>query len=318
MAASKRVSSAAVGTLCLVAVLFGSGDLDTALGGTAAAEPALLAQAVEGGAETCLQCHSDAATAAVLRTPHAQTADKRTPFAKQQCETCHGAGAEHVENFGGVEIAIRFGRDAPTPVAEQNAVCLGCHERGARMNWHMSAHEANGVACVTCHSLHAVKDRMLVKTRQTEVCVTCHREQRAGLFKRSRHPLREGILSCASCHNAHGAFGSVSLVRASVNETCFTCHQEKRGPFLWEHQPVTEDCTICHSPHGSNQPRLLKARGPQLCQTCHTAGSHSSRLYGGNSVPPFGANSRILADNCINCHPRVHGSNHPSGPLLTR
>ncbi len=43
-----------------------------------------------------------------------------------------------------------------------------------------------------------------------------------------------------------------------MNETCYTCHADKRGPFLWEHQPVNEDCTNCHTPHGSNITPLLK------------------------------------------------------------
>ena len=30
----------------------------------------------------------------------------------------------------------------------------------------------------------------------------------------------------------------------SVNELCYTCHTEKRGPFLFEHAPVREDCVV--------------------------------------------------------------------------
>ncbi|MGZ8230854.1 MAG: cytochrome c3 family protein [Burkholderiales bacterium] len=32
-----------------------------------------------------------------------------------------------------------------------------------------------------------------------------------------------------------------------------TCHN---------HQPVTEDCTICHQPHGTTIANLLKSRPP--------------------------------------------------------
>ena len=315
---SKRWTSTAALSLSFLIVVLRSGDLHAAQDRAAApvASPAQIAQATQDGAKTCLQCHTDKVTAAILRTPHAQKADERTPFAKQECESCHGAGAEHAASGGSAAMGIRFGRDSGTPVSEQNEVCLGCHQNSKRMNWHMSTHQANDLTCGACHSVHAVRDRMLVKAKQTEVCITCHRDQRAGLFKRSRHPLREGILACSGCHNSHGAFNSVALSKPSVNETCYSCHQEKRGPFLWEHQPVSERCTICHNPHGSNQPSMLKARGPQLCQTCHTAGFHPSTLYDGSDVAA--ANSRIIANNCINCHPRIHGSNHPSGPRLTR
>jgi hypothetical protein len=26
----------------------------------------------------------------------------------------------------------------------------------------------------------------------------------------------------------------------------------------------------------------------------------------------------LLGRNCMNCHPKIHGSNHPSGARLTR
>jgi DmsE family decaheme c-type cytochrome len=108
------------------------------------------------------------------------------------------------------------------------------------------------------------------------------------------------------------------LVKATVNETCYTCHAEKRGPFLWEHPPAREDCTNCHTPHGSIHTPLLKARAPWLCQQCHLAPMHPSTAYSGTGVPPRGAAQQILANSCMNCHSQVHGTNHPSGPRNTR
>ena len=105
---------------------------------------------------------------------------------------------------------------------------------------------------------------------------------------------------------------------STVNDTCYTCHAEKRGPYLWEHAPVREDCTICHAPHGSTQPGMLKMRGPWLCQTCHSWEFHPSSLYDGNNVLPRGLDNHTVLRNCMNCHPKVHGSNHPSGPRFTR
>ena len=50
----------------------------------------------EKGADTCLQCHGEAWPYPILpifKSKHGQRADGRTPFAKLQCETCHGPGA---------------------------------------------------------------------------------------------------------------------------------------------------------------------------------------------------------------------------------
>ncbi len=274
------------------------------------------------GAETCMKCHDEPPVTLILHTPHALQADPRTPFAAQDCETCHGPSPEHLEKPAEGEerapVKVEFGRDSPTPVDVQNAVCLDCHESGLRMNWRGSPHHVEDVPCAACHSVHVQKDPVLVKLSQPDVCFTCHVTQRAQVLRFSHHPIREGKVACADCHNPHGSFGPVMLAEGTVNETCFNCHAEKRGPFLWEHPPVVEDCRTCHTPHGSSQPRLLKARTPWLCQQCHLAEFHPSTAYSGTGVPPQGAVRQLLAKGCLNCHSKIHGSNHPSGVRFTR
>jgi DmsE family decaheme c-type cytochrome len=121
------------------------------------------------------------------------------------------------------------------------------------------------------------------------------------------------------------------MVKNTITETCYTCHAEKRGPFLWEHAPVVEDCTNCHSPHGSNVTPLLKTRPPMLCQTCHTS-DHAKGLESaanlpngnvttGNGTIPVGAQSPLDQANgktCLQCHSQIHGSNHPAGTKYNR
>jgi DmsE family decaheme c-type cytochrome len=100
------------------------------------------------------------------------------------------------------------------------------------------------------------------------------------------------------------------LGKASVNEVCFTCHMEKRGPFVHNHQPVTEDCAICHNPHGTVVANLLKQRAPYLCQECHSHTSHPGQVAG---LPTGGTTSTTLlgtvARGCLNCHTNIHGGN---------
>jgi DmsE family decaheme c-type cytochrome len=281
----------------------------------AAQQPMSEAEYSERGTAQCLECHD---TVAILNTPHAQMGDSRTPFATQGCETCHGPNRAHTEDPSVDTVAVRFGPGKGTPAAEQNKICLGCHEGGLRMNWVASQHYSGDVTCATCHNVHAMKDKVLVKATQPEVCFTCHFDQRAQSRKLSRHPIKEGKVVCSDCHNPHGSFGPSQLVKNTVNETCYQCHAEKRGPFLWEHAPVTDSCTNCHNPHGSSHKRMLTARMPWLCQTCHEEGFHPSTLYSGTGLPTANPGSRLLAKSCLNCHPKVHGTNHPSGPRLTR
>lgn len=276
----------------------------------------------EDGASACLECHDEGHEAAILMTPHAQSADKRTPFALHECESCHGASTEHMRKVEGSAKrplpAIVFGVGSPTPIEKQNEVCLDCHEGGVRINWTGSQHHAADTSCASCHGAHEVKDPVLVKQTQAEVCYGCHVEQRVDSHRQSVHPIKDGKVTCSDCHNPHGSAGPKLLKGVSVNDTCYSCHAEKRGPFLWEHAPVRDDCSSCHTPHGSNLPRLLKARTPFLCQECHEENFHPGTLYSGTGLAGASPNARVLGKDCLNCHPKVHGSNHPSGTRLTR
>lgn len=287
----------------------------------------MAAEYAKKGAGTCLKCHDEQPVNLILHTPHAQRADANTPFAAHDCETCHGASPEHVKEPAHkgdkhVPPKIVFGRHSKnypvSPVADQNAVCLTCHQSGLRMGWHASQHEMADVPCASCHNPHTLKDPVLVRETQPEVCFTCHVEQRSQVHLRSHHPITDGKVVCMDCHNPHGGPGPFLLTKNTVNETCYQCHAEKRGPMLWEHPPVREDCMNCHTPHGSTQARLLKVRTPYLCNMCHSETFHPSTLRTGVGVPPNGADDRLMAKGCLNCHSQIHGSNHPSGSRFTR
>jgi DmsE family decaheme c-type cytochrome len=280
--------------------------------------PAVRGSTYTNSSSECLECHEE-----FMQTFAYSIHGRALPGGG--CESCHGPMSKHMD----------APRQQPPLVvsmknldAEQSAsVCLSCHEGGEgsgpkgdiRMNWHVSAHSAGGNACVTCHNPIGMDDPVLARDTQSEVCFTCHMDKRAKSFRRSRHPVREGEVACSDCHNPHGSAGPTQLVKNTVNETCYQCHAEKRGPFLWEHAPVREDCTICHDPHGTTEDRMLKVRGPFLCQQCHDEGYHPGSLYSGAGVPDFGgAAQQLLAKNCRACHNVIHGSNHPSGSRFTR
>jgi DmsE family decaheme c-type cytochrome len=287
--------------------------------------------------QTCLrQCHDKAPVTFILQTPHAVKGDERTPFAQHQCETCHGPSPEHVEESG-KPVTVVFKGPKASPVAERNAKCLSCHQAGLRTHWSGSQHESRGVACNDCHNIHTTDQKVLRKATQADVCFACHKSERAQSRRISTHPLAvTGLastakMSCSDCHNPHGSTGPKLLVKNSVTETCFTCHAEKRGPFLWEHAPVSDDCTNCHTPHGSSNAPLLKARPAWLCQECHS-GDHAAQVNsganfaGGNLTTlnglqqPGAATPRVQtsARACLNCHVLVHGSNHPAGAKFQR
>jgi predicted CXXCH cytochrome family protein len=74
--------------------------------------------------------------------------------------------------------------------------------------------------------------------------------------------------------------------RDNIRDTCFQCHAEKRGPFVHNHQPATEACTICHQPHGTVVENMLKLRPPFLCHQCHTPHGGFIRRCAAPRSPP--------------------------------
>jgi len=258
----------------------------------------------------CVECHEE-----YMRT-YAQTTMGRS-LPNGGCESCHGPMSKHLD-APRQKPALVVSQKNLTP-EQGNEICTACHQASIQLNWLMSSHASSGNTCTNCHNIMSMEDPVLSKETQTQVCFTCHKDKRAQMYRRSRHPMQEGKVVCADCHNPHGSAGPSQLKKNSVVETCYQCHAEKRGPFLVEHQPAREDCSICHNPHGSVVTRMLKVKEPWLCQQCHSEGYHPSTLYSGNDVPDgFGFAQQVLGRSCTNCHTQVHGTNHPSGQRLTR
>jgi len=281
----------------------------------------------EKGADTCLQCHDEDSTFPVLdifKTAHGNPASQRGPFSQGelQCESCHGPAGEHskkrLRRGESREPMIAFKSREAVPVVEKSKICLNCHQKNQLGHWQGSEHQLNETTCVDCHKIHTLQDPMSDKQRQAKQCTTCHLTQKLALNRASTHPLREGQMTCSDCHKPHDANNENLLIGDTLNETCFECHAEKRGPYLWEHEPVSDNCANCHNVHGSNQPAMLTHRAPYLCQSCHSSQGHPSFAFDSQGLANNSPSVFLLGRSCVNCHSQVHGSNHPSGAKLQR
>jgi len=223
------------------------------------------------------------------------------------CESCHGPRSTHIED---PDAGISWSELVP---ADQSAICQQCHAGGEHRSWKSGAHNAADVSCTSCHVVMEERSdqALLARESTTETCLSCHGEVRADTLRTSHHPVREGRLDCASCHQPHGSTTPALLRGNSLNETCLSCQSEKRGPFVWEHAPVRESCATCHDAHGSNNRNLLVTKESFLCLQCHSYGGHVN-------LPRYDRVSNPYGHGCVNCHTSVHGSNHPSGAKLTR
>ncbi len=264
------------------------------------------------GSGKCKECHEG-----IVGSFRANIHAKAAYYGEKNagCESCHGPAGGHVES--GDKEKIRN----PAKIGAEGAAaaCLSCHGKDkGQMFWKGSAHDGQEVGCNACHKIHVNKAKLLAKADEKDVCFACHGEVRASMLKRSKHPMRdssspsgEGKMGCSSCHNPHGARGEKLISARSFNDKCYECHTEKRAPVLWEHSPVKEDCMTCHTAHGSSYDKMLVQKVPRLCQSCHMQGRHQSGTLATNSSYAFNR-------SCLNCHPMIHGSNNPSGPVLQR
>ena len=251
------------------------------------------------GSETCATCHEDTAKK-FAGNPHTKMVEMHGANG-MTCENCHGPGKAHVDGGGDVTKIFNPSKHS---TKEIDATCLKCHA-GAHPDFERSPHAKANVGCVGCHSIHKSEDKVhLLKASQPTLCYQCHTDEKPQFDMPYHHKVNEGLVQCSDCHDVHGTFEKSNLrSRNDSNLICTKCHAEMRGPFVYEHTPIKgEGCMGCHTPHGSQNARLLNMPNVNvLCNQCHSpVASHTVRGMGQGSAE--------LAP-CTSCHTYIHGSN---------
>jgi DmsE family decaheme c-type cytochrome len=237
-----------------------------------------------------------------------------SPVYHGDCESCHGNGSLHNASEAVADIRHPSSGD-----------CLACHGPGrtTHMSWDTGDHSRAGVICSDCHNPH---NRELFNVRvvknvgfarmddYSQLCSSCHLDIASRLNFPSHHPVKEGTLSCVSCHDPHE---DSRTTLGHPTSDCATCHQDHVGPWVFEHMPATEDCTTCHDPHGSPSDDLLAISQPSICITCHSTSddrhmnageglTRSTDTMLGDSITD--AVSFSMYGRCTDCHGAIHGS----------
>jgi hypothetical protein len=211
-----------------------------------------LHKATTVGAETCLSCHSYAASAKNIQPPTTAA-----------CEKCHADTSTLIASGGGAFVR---------PMRNVNAHALH-----------------GGVACQLCHNAHGIK---AAPPQGQPICTKCHQfenftvgnEKRTGPeehFKcegchKPHAPTGSAIRGCINCHqkNATGlqADGETATTTALKHKSCASCHV----PHTWKAE--RSGCMQCHK----EQTQLFQTRSPpqhKTCTDCHDV----------HGAPPTGA-----------------------------
>lgn len=262
--------------------------------------PPTIPDAIYTGTDSCIPCHDDVFSQ-YKKTIHYKIKAFEVRIPEGGCETCHGPGSLHIKTKGNIEDIIGFARISPL---ESSAICLQCHKNSPTMNWWSNVHIVNGVGCTGCHKSHKVTAPKMVYLGDPAICFTCHQAKKTQNVLPSHHPILEGKMKCLNCHAVHGSENS-TLVKDTLNDVCYECHAEYQGPYVFEHAPAVEDCSICHDPHGTIANNLLLQNEPFLCLRCHKGHRENPR------TGPHPTMAAMLA-SCTQCHSQVHGSDLPS------
>ena len=193
---------------------------------------------------------------------------------------------------------------------QRDAMCLQCHT-DRQLGWSGGPHQGTGISCADCHAdlVHfKVEAKPAVDFRnESEFCIQCHTSQVTDFRMPFRHRVLEDQIMCNDCHDPHNGFPTDTW--NGLNDTCLKCHTEMSGPFVFEHDGVqSEDCTMCHKPHGSTHDKMLVTDGNTLCLQCHYEASFNSDDNWTMAEFPHG-DSLSLEGRCYDCHNEIHGSN---------
>ena len=165
----------------------------------------------EDGAASCLVCHAGEKMRAVANSAHGDPENPLTPFAQQECETCHGAGSIHISRAHGGKgyppLTIFGYRRGAAPRDQQVAACLSCHsdeDSGIKVvPFDGILHDKWMVNCSSCHQVHAEEDPVMVRNQQAEVCLACHMSQKTEHKKVGSRVPDFDRMGCAGCHRVH-------------------------------------------------------------------------------------------------------------------
>jgi predicted CXXCH cytochrome family protein len=233
---------------------------------------------------TCLGCHAGAHPN-FLRSDHGK--------AGVGCTSCHSI-------HGLVAAASQLNAAAPVAGAEKKSQS----KPGFFDAFKPDSRVSDPVQWAAASVAMPDQNQDLLKAPQPQLCFSCHSDVKPAFSQPFHHPVNEGLVKCTDCHDTHGTFGNNQLrSTADQNMICTKCHTETRGPFVFEHAAVkAEGCVGCHTPHGSQNARLLNVPNiNQMCNQCHSPVA-AGTIHGMNA-------GSAEVQSCISCHTMIHGSN---------
>jgi predicted CXXCH cytochrome family protein len=241
------------------------------------------------------------------------------------CESCHGPGSEHVEaKVRGLHIV------SPSLLTSEreSLICGRCHSRPAglgaggteaplSMDGHMpmpGLRRAQYVAEFTSRVDAAPEDRYPSGDSKS------NHQQYSDFIRSGMYRNGSVLMTCASCHDAHGSDQSPHELRtaASDNTACTGCHSGTEftsprghiGKVAHDpHQNVDDSlllCTACHmvrtAVSGARHPELLDAIPASSAAVQYFHGDIASHRFAVTPRAQYAAQPVAATTQCAFCH----------------
>jgi predicted CXXCH cytochrome family protein len=185
-----------------------------------------------------------------------------------------------------------------TDIPQAKCVTPQCHPGVKQFN--VLHGPVNVNACDACHTLtSAEKHTFRLARAPAALCTFCHKTQITGPVVHK--PVQTG--DCLPCHDPHGASNKQFLRGKTMNDLCSACHKNVMAGKVRVHGPASAGaCGACHQAHVAQYPKLLVAKGRELCLGCHAEMKRQ--------IDQAKVKHKAVEADCLTCHD-AHASNYP-------
>ncbi|GAB4325471.1 MAG: hypothetical protein Kow0059_21510 [Candidatus Sumerlaeia bacterium] len=128
--------------------------------------------------------------------------------------------------------------------------------------------------CLACHVDHQYDTPELLKTRSSELCLSCHEPIRAEIQAAGRFHPEGPDQTCLTCHQPHSSRVRNLLRDEAKLALCSTCHEDflnqaQTKPYRHQYFDPASQCGNCHYAHTGGTQKFLRSDVGETCLTCH-------------------------------------------------
>ena len=222
----------------------------------------------------CMECHASYIHA-LSNDPQTNVYDPGSFVPGIGCESCHGAGADHVtQETNRSGKSARLGRSILNPARfsrdRRIDQCALCHNGTAREELTPAFSYVSG---------EPLDNYLAPNPLDIADHPDVHGNQ-VGLLKRSRCYLASPEMSCSTCHEIHGP----ERTAASYSGRCLTCHTwQSCGASKVQGEKIKGNCIDCHMPLQETKAIVSVTAGDVVRASIRT---HWIKVYPGGPHTP--------------------------------